>query len=384
MMAGRKFAGSLTRHRESCDELMKLEAELRKAYTLKILQAQVAEKEANREIEEIREKFVERILMSEMQDEMKERMRKSKEDKSKKCEEYKNELETQMHLKEEEKKRTEKEERIERRVMVEVDRIRDEEESQKLRSKIEFGERFTREIQIQEEIKEILKRKEVELGEEEDIKNRKYLELFERRKLEVRNVREEEMRKREEVVDLVAGMIIDLDRKKEREAIIGDLVAEEIQYQMMIRERDEFARRRKEKEEMVTILEEQISFNEECKIRFVEKDRDFAEAVMKRIVEDERMERSTVEARRRRMIKYREELERLMEEKRILREKQIAQIQEDLKAEQLQEEMIRDRLGDERIALLELHSGSVAEFINRSKLNEEEQKILAGYLKRKK
>ncbi|XP_033225437.1 meiosis-specific nuclear structural protein 1-like [Belonocnema kinseyi] len=386
-MAGRKFAGSSTRHRhrESCDDLIKLEAELRKAYTLKILQAQVAEKDANREIEEIREKFVEKMLILDIQDEMKEKMIKSKEDKSKKCEKYKNELEGQVLLKEKEKKRNEMEERMERRVMVEVDRIRDEEESKKLRSKIEFGERITRENQIQEEIREILKGKEIELSEEEDLKDRKYLELFEKRKLDLKKVREEEMRKREEVVNLVAGMIMDLEsRKKEREAIIADLVAEEIEYQIIIRERNLCTKRRKEKEEMVTILEEQISFNEDCKRRFVEKDRDFTEAVMKRILEDERMERSTLEARRRRMIKYREELERLMEEKRILREKQIAQIQKDLEAEQLQEKIIRDRLRDERIALLELHSGSVAAFIDRSQLNKGEQKILAGYLKRKK
>ena len=388
-MAGRKCTGSSTRrnrHGESCDELVKLEAELRKAYTLKTLQAQVAEKDANREIEEIREKFVEKMLINEIQDEMREAIKKSQKDKLNKCREYKNELEEQMQLKEEGKKKIEEEERRERRVMVEVDRIRDEEEeSKKLKTKMELSERIMREYQIQEEIKEILKRKEEDFNKEEDVRNRKYLEVFEQRKLEEKKLREGQLREREEVINLVAGMIIDLEsRKHEREALIADLVAEEIQCQVMIRERNEYVRRRKEKEELVAVLDEQVSFNEECKRRFVEQDRDFAEAVMMRILEDERLERSTLEARRRRTIKYREELERLMEEKRTLREKQIAQIQEELEAENLQDRIMRDRLKDQRISLLELHSGSVAEFINRSKLNEEEQKILAGYLKRKK
>ncbi|XP_051156756.1 meiosis-specific nuclear structural protein 1-like [Leptopilina boulardi] len=208
------------------------------------------------------------------------------------------------------------------------------------------------------------------------------MEVLNERNLLVKKQEEEKIRKREEAICLVAGMIIAAESSKEkREALIVDLVSEEIQCQEMIREKEKYFKKMKEKDELMNVLDKQVLFNEECKRRFVEEDRDFTEAVMKRILEDERLERSTLEARKRKSLIYREELQRLIENKKLFRDKEIIRIQEEVESEQLQKTLMMKSIRDERISLLEHHMKSVAEFINKSGLTKEEQNILASHLK---
>lgn len=385
-MAGRKCTGSSTcgnHHRESGYELRKLEAELRNAYTMKMLKTQIAVKNTNLLFEEIRQKFQDKMMMNNIEVEIKEKSENEKKDYLQKCEKYKNELENQIQLKQEEKQKIKKNERMERRALEEVDRIREEEEEfQKLINNFEWKEKIERNYLIHMEINEILKRKKEDFDKDEDERVRKYTEVLEQRNLLVKKQEEEKIRKREEAIHLVAGMIIAAEStKQEREELIADLVAEEIQFQEMIREKEKSLKRMRMKDDLITVLDMQVLFNEECKRRFVEKDREFVEVVMKRILEDERMERLTLEARKRKYIKYQEDLLQLIEEKKLLRDKHIVQIQKEFESEQLQEKTMRNSIRDERISLLEHHMGSVAEFINRSKLTEEEQQILTECLK---
>lgn len=248
--------------------------------------------------------------------------------------------------------------------------------------KAELAERRQRECLILQEMREIRRQEEQELEETDRLRELQYAREIDQRAVEERRVREERKEARERILTEVARMIVEAEtQKRRRQEVIAELVAEDIECGLAMREREEVARRKRMKEELAVALEEQIIFTERCKLRFVERDREFAEEIMRKIMEDERMARLTTEARRRMQLQYRQDLQELIEERRRIREKEIARIEEAANEERRREEARKDRVREERKRLLEQHASNVGSFVNKGALTAEEQEIVAQFLK---
>lgn len=97
---------------------------------------------------------------------------------------------------------------------------------------------------------------------------------------------------------------------------------------------------------------------------------------MRRIKEDEKIGRLSAEARRRAQLRYRDELNRLIEIRRKIREEEIWRTRRALEEEKEREETRSDRDKEERKRLLEKHAPNVANFIDKIPLSEEERETI--------
>ncbi|XP_066589269.1 meiosis-specific nuclear structural protein 1-like [Prorops nasuta] len=362
---------------ETRDELAELESELRRAYCMKALQAQMAGREAERMAEELeRRRIAEEIKIAEavtLEEEEGRRMEDQE-----KCERYRRELEDQMKWRKEEKRKLEEEAKKERKVLEEVDRIVEEEERKKiLQRKKELADRIQRERVVFEEMREIRKRIDLEEEERRVLKDLEYNVEIEKRSLELQRMRSEFSQKKQKFIERIAKAILDVERKKvERENLLTEIVAEEMKREWAIREEEERLRRIRMVEELATGLQEQIVFTEQCKMTFVREDKLFAEEIMKRVMDDERTAKLTSEAMRRARLEYRRDLNRLVEERRKIREREILRIEDAVKQEEEMERSRLDRIKDDRKRLLAEHATNIAQFLRKSALSEEERSII--------
>ncbi|KAG7209160.1 hypothetical protein KM043_015299 [Ampulex compressa] len=359
------------------DELAKLEAALRRAYIAKELEAQLAEREANlcaekarsrRAAEELRLRE-QLVLEDELNREIEARRSREK---------YGKQLEQQVARKREERRATAEEARIERLVLEEVDEQREREERlRSRRRRTRLIEDTRRERLILREIREIRKEEEEEEEEMKFLRDEEYALEIDARATREELVRREQMERRDRTVERVASLIANAEiEKREREALLLELVTEEIGYELLMREEEERERRRRMRVELASGLKEQMVFTEECKLRFVEQDRAFAEEVARRIMEDERIARLTAQARRRLCLRHQEDLRRLIEERRRIREREIARIEEAAREERAREIRRLKLMEEERKRLLAEHAPSIAGFVNKSALSIEERRIV--------
>lgn len=369
-----------SRNRESYDEIAELEAELRRAYITKELQAQILERETERYIENVRKQQAAELMRLEQQAVLEDDLRQRSES-LEKSEDYRKELTIQMKRKEEEKSLLMEEARHEREVLTEMDRIREQHEELKtFERKNQLAETLRRERLIFQEIKQIREEEERAAEAEKLYKDEKYLKEIDERVKRVRNLYEEQLKRRERTMSKIANILINAEtRKKERDILIDELIAEDVKYESLLKEEVENIQRKRMREELAANLKEQIVFTEQCKLRFVEQDRMFAEEIMRKIIEDEKTARLTAAARRRMQLQYREDLARLIETRRKIREEEIFNTQETAKEEKKREEANLERIKEDRKRLLEKHASNVGDFINKSALSEEEQKIIEQF-----
>ncbi|KYQ46647.1 hypothetical protein ALC60_14396 [Trachymyrmex zeteki] len=365
------------RNRESYDTIAELAAELRRAYMVKGLQAQLDEKQADKYTELVRKREVADLIRQEQQEVLEEDLRCQSE-MLQKSKEYRRQLDEQLTRKEEEKRVIVEEAREYRKFLEEVDREQEEQERTKaLEKKCELVERTRQERLILEEIREGRRQEELEAEEKKRLKDLEYLEEIEERSKEMSRLRQEQLERRERVLLETTRILLDAQaQKREREERLIDLVAEEIRCELVIREMEETMRRKKMQQELAASLREQIVFTEQCRLRFVEEDRAWAEEVMRKIMEDEKMARCTAEAKRRMKVQYRKDLESLIEHRRRIREEEIARIEEIAKEQQRLELLEAERAKEERKRLLMMHAANIANFVNRTTLTAEEQEIL--------
>jgi len=372
------------RNRESEDAVAELAAELRRAYMVKGLQVQLEERQARSYAEHVRERAgAESARRQERQEALEEDQRRRAEE-LQRCEEYRRQLDVQLTRKEEERRVLAEEAREYRRFLEEADRTREEEErSRALQRKRELVKRTRRERLILEEMREIDRQVEREIDERERQRDLEYLRETEERSKEMNRLRREQAERRERVLMETARMMLDAEiRKREREERLIDLVAEEIRCELAIREIEEVARRKKMQRELATTLREQMIFTERCKQRYADEDRAWAEEIMRKIMEDEKLARLTAEARRRLKLQHRQDLENLIAHRRRIREEEIARIEEIAKEEQNLRLAEAERAKEERKRLLTKHAANVARFVNAATLTPEEQEFLAELSKK--
>ncbi|EZA56335.1 hypothetical protein DMN91_010039 [Ooceraea biroi] len=370
--------GRAGRNRESQDAVAELAAELRRAYMVKGLQGQLEERQVQRYAEHVRERAGAESARRQEREEALEEDRRCRAEILRKCEEYRQQLDVQLTRKEEERRVHMEEAREYRRFLEEADRTLEEEErSRALEKKCELVKSTKRERLIFEEMREIRRQLERETDEKERQRDLEYLRETEERSKEMNRLRREQAERREHVLLETTRMMLDAEiRKREREERLIDLVAEEIRCELAIREIEEAMRRKKMQQELATTLREQIVFTEQCKQRYVEEDRAWAEEVMKKIMEDEKVTRFTAEARRRLRLQHREDLENLIAHRRRIREEEIAKIEEIAEKERRLKIAEAERAREERKRLLTKHA-NVANFVNRATLTPDEQEILA-------
>ncbi|XP_011689981.1 PREDICTED: trichohyalin [Wasmannia auropunctata] len=365
------------RNRESYDTIAELAAELRRAYMVKGLQAQLDEKQADKYAELVRKRESADSSRKERQEVLEEELR-SRSEILRKSKEYRQQLDEQLTRKEEEKRVIVEEAREYRKFLEEVDREQEERERSKaMEKKCELVERTRRERVILEGMREARRQEEREAEEKKRLEDLEYLKEMDERAKEVRRLRREQIERRERVLLETTRLMLDAQaRKREREERLIDLVAEEIRCELVIREMEEAMRRKKMQQELAASLREQIVFTEQCRRHFVEEDRAWAEEVMRKIMEDEKMARCTAEAKRRMKVQYRKDLESLIEHRRRIREEEIARIEEIAKEQQRLERLEAERAKEERKRLLMMHAANIANFVNRATLTTEEQEIL--------
>lgn len=370
------------RNRESYDAIAELAAELRRAYMVKGLRAQLDEKQAHKYAELVRKHEIADLIRREEEEVLEEDLR-CRTEIQRKSEEYRRQLDEQLTRKEEDKRIVVEEAREYRKFLEEVDRAQEEQERSKaLEKRCELVERTKRERLILEEMREVRRREEREAEEKKRLEELEYLKEMEDRSKEVSRLRQEQIERRERVLLETTRIMLDAQaRKREREERLIDLVAEEIRCELAIREMEEAMRREKMQQELAAVLREQIVFTEQCRLRFVEEDRAWAEKVMKKIMEDEKMARCTAEARRRMNVQYRKDLESLIEHRRRIREEEIARIEEIAKEQQRLELVEAERAKEERKRLLMVHAANIANFVNRATLTAEEREILDELMK---
>ncbi|XP_011861249.1 PREDICTED: meiosis-specific nuclear structural protein 1-like [Vollenhovia emeryi] len=365
------------RNRESYDAITELVAELRRAYMVKGLEAQLDEKQAHRYAELVRKREIADLIRQEQQEVLEEDLR-CRSEILRKSEEYRRQLDEQLTRKVEEKRVVVEEAREYRKFLEEVDRAQEEEERSKvLEKKCALVEKTRQERLILEEMREIHRQEERRAEEKKRLQDLEYLKEIEERSKEVSKLRQEQIERRERVLLETTRIILDAQaRKREREERLIDLVAEEIRCELVIKEMEESMRRKKMQQELAATLREQIVFTEQCRLHFVEEDRAWAEEVMRKIMEDEKMARCTAEAKRRMKVQYRKDLESLIEHRRRIREKEIARIEEIAKEQQRLELLEVERAREERRRLLTIHAANIANFVNRATLTAEEREIL--------
>lgn len=270
-----------------------------------------------------------------------------------------------------------------RKFLEEADRLQEERErAQILEKKCELVERMRRERLRLEEMKEARGRKEYEMEEKKQREDVEYLKEVEERSKEVDRLRREQLERRERVLMEITRIILDAEaRKREKEEYLIDLVAEEIRCELMVREMEERARRKQMQQELAVSLREQIVFTEQCKMRYAEEDKAWAEEIMKKVMEDEKTARRTAEAKRRVKMQYRQDLEKLIAHRRRIREEEIARLEEVAREEERLRLIEMEHAKEERRRLLTKHATSIANFVNRAILTPEEQQILAELTK---
>nr|XP_012143387.1 PREDICTED: trichohyalin-like isoform X2 [Megachile rotundata]XP_012143388.1 PREDICTED: trichohyalin-like isoform X2 [Megachile rotundata]XP_012143390.1 PREDICTED: trichohyalin-like isoform X2 [Megachile rotundata]XP_012143391.1 PREDICTED: trichohyalin-like isoform X2 [Megachile rotundata]XP_012143392.1 PREDICTED: trichohyalin-like isoform X2 [Megachile rotundata]XP_012143393.1 PREDICTED: trichohyalin-like isoform X2 [Megachile rotundata] len=373
------FIGRLrrsNRNRESYDEISDLEAKLRRAYIAKELETQLLERRTERYIEHVRKQAASKLMLLEQQAVLEEDLQQRVATR-KKSEEYRTELSEQMRRKQEEKEWMMREARREREILVEVDEIQEQREKTKAESrKMEMMESSRRERLILEEMREIRRQEHAEAEAIKAEEDERYLREVDEREERVRVLRREQREKREKFLLEVAKTLTCTEtQKREREALMNELMTEDLRRELLIREEEERVRRKRMKEELATDLEEQMLFSERCKLRFVELDKLFAEEVMRKMMEDERVAKLTAEARRRMQAQYREELDRLIETRRRIRWQEIQKMEDAAREEKRRENVRLEEVKEERKLLLERHVTNVGGFIDKSALTEEERRI---------
>ncbi|XP_014487396.1 PREDICTED: trichohyalin-like [Dinoponera quadriceps] len=365
------------RNRRSHDEVAELAAELQRAYAAKELRAQLEEKQCRRQAELMQERECAELARRQREASEEEDLRR-RADILRRSEEYKRQLDEQLTRKEEERRVLAEEAREYRRTLEELDHAQEERErSRALEKKCELVEKTRRERLILEETKEA-RRQEERLAEERQRRQElEYLKEMDERSEEVKRLQREQIERREGVLLEATRMILDAEaRKREREERLFDLVLEEIRCELVIREREQAARRRRMRRELAAGLEEQIVLTEQCKRRFAEEDRAWAEDVMRKIMEDERLARCTAEARRRMRVQYRQDLENLIAQRRRIREQEIAKMEESIREEQRLALLEAECAKEQRRRLLTVHAADIAPFVNRAALTAEERRIL--------
>ncbi|XP_046745050.1 meiosis-specific nuclear structural protein 1-like [Diprion similis] len=367
--------------RDSNKDLRQLEAALREAYVAKELRAQLCEAEAERLGERARDRAQGEALRRVAEEAARASEATARIEKSVRIG-YGLELREAAAERERKRIASHELELRECRILAEVSRaVEEAREADKIAAKLELAQRTARELRVFTEIKEIRRSQEAEAAAVERLRELEYVAEVERRTEALRMARDERELARATVIEAVAkGLLEARDRKLEREELLADLVAEERWLLEEARLREEKQRRKRAREEAAVELERHRVIVEERRLRHAIEEEEFAAAVMRRVMEDNRVQRLTAEARRRIQIEYRRGLELVIEERRARRAQEVLRLQEELRLERARNAAIEKGVKEMRRMLLNRHAGNVAEFIAAGALSSDERAVVAAII----
>lgn len=359
-----------------CDEIAELETEFRKAYMMKELEAQIAEKLADNNAIIEREKLRNKLMNNEIERNIKEENEK-KLNKLNECKKYKNDLEQQiLHDKNLKKYNDEKLQR-ERQVLIEVDKIIDEEyEIEKINKRIMMINKLRREQMLFNEIKYIKKciQDERELLDENNNKN--YIIEINKRHEEINNIRIEKFKKRQIIIDKVAKLFVDNQHiQQERDKLIDNLITEDINYDLLIEENNILLNNNKIKKQLAKDLLQQMYLSLESELIYRKNDKKFIDDIMNKIMEDDKIKKLTIDKQRIKKINYQKDLKLIINNKRKLQEESFEKLKNELKINQNNEIARKIKIDNERRQLIKIHSANVGNYFKSNILTNEEKEI---------
>lgn len=362
------YKESITTLTNSSDEIIKLERQFRNAYMLKSLEAQMAEKEANKIAQSVQDKLQIDLIAYENRKAIENDLKKASqvEKERRECVEY---LRKQILLREEKALAEEERLKEERRKLEEADEQVDRMQEVQKREKREFlARKLEHEKRIGEEIREILRVKQQEEEAEALERDRIYQENLNLRLEKWRVALEDKKNSREEMIrkvcELLEGKMADKSQALKREEIICELMAEDIKRELIVKEYEDLLLTREKKANLGKDLKAQVLLNVQLEDQAIKRDTLLAEQVIKRVMEEDYLARLTDQARKRKQRQYKEDLEKFIEDARRIRREIVIRAQEEFKsAARIQKELTEKRIEDHRRRLIDRHALNVAAYL---------------------
>ncbi|CAG5089432.1 Protein of unknown function [Cotesia congregata] len=341
------YKESITTLTNSSDEIIKLERQFRNAYMLKSLEAQMAEKEANKIAQSVQDKLQIDLIAYENRKAIENDLKKASQIKKdrRECVEY---LRKQILLRKEMALAEEERLKEERRKLEEADEEVERMEEVQKREKREFlARKFKYEKQIGDEIREILSVKKQEEEAEALKRDRIYQENLNSR-----------------VKKWKQGRIVDKSQELKREEIICELMAEDIKRELIVKEYEDLLLKREKKAKLSKDLKAQVLLNVQLEDQAIKRETLLAEQVIKRVMEEDYLARLTDQARKRKQRQYKEDLEKFIEDARRIRREIVIRVQEEFEsAVRVQRELRERKIEDHRRRLIDRHAINVAAYL---------------------
>ncbi|XP_071440415.1 meiosis-specific nuclear structural protein 1-like isoform X2 [Hetaerina americana] len=352
------------RLREESVELRELESKLRTAYVNKELHAQLAEKEAQKLAQQYREEVAVELMRrkwSEEEEEAKEWERHQAQGKVL----YRAELWEQEKREGAEKRRAAYEDFLREKLFIDEVMQHIHEEDQREQEEVMRKKKRTKhEMAEFQRCQEIWKEKERHALEEE---NRRIIQFL-RDKEDFECKIHAAAKKRDEAKAVVTKALMDIikeqeDKRREREEAHQSLLEEEMrvkeegEVQLRVRE----ALLRKQEERMAQEWERHRQME-----RLAKEAREEAEErqeLLERMAEADRLEQMSEERRRLRKAEHRRAVGQLLEQRRQLRECQMAAAREEQEKAQGEEEARRLAIEHERLQMLREHAAKLIGFL---------------------
>ncbi|CAH0394111.1 unnamed protein product [Bemisia tabaci] len=363
-------------------ELQELEQKLRTAYMYKELEAQIEERKLNKLQEKLQEELSHKVTAAiiksgELMEEEKAREAAKKKEIYRKC------LENQIYLNAVRREDAFRQFLREKQIIDDIARALREEELRAQEAKLRLKQLTKESIESFLKARELWKLREKEAQEEEDRRIRKY--LAEEQNLEEKRKRaiQEKVEKQAKIQDLAAQKIKEMKTDDdERAEIIAELIQEEKRQALEERHRMEIENKMRQRMDFVKSLEKQRQEEEQKRKEEREKDALFAQQMMDKMAEEDKLEQMSNEKRRQKQIAHRRIIQELIEAKKQKREEERKQMAwfEQL---QLEKEQERCRLiEEERRRLLQEHAANLIGYLPRGLLREDDFSYLGEEFRR--
>lgn len=348
------------------DELSQLEKKIKQAYVSKALCAQLAEKRAL-EASHSRQEQLTAVLAATTRDSHA-NFYEEKHCKRLQAIELRANQARQIEEKKEAGLKAKEEERCERQILIELDQATEQcERIKKLLLKEELSEQQMLESLTQFELREL---KQLHMKEQNHKKAKENLEyelcMVDRDK-KIKKLQLIALKKREEVINKVVESFlmekINKQTDEMRQQLLADVLREEIRLSLELETQKNEKRQKQEASNVALTQMKQFNLEIESRKRFLEREYQFAEAVMMQIMASEQIERLNKVAQNRRRIEYRTELKGLMSDRAKAYDEELKKIRCEM-TEQLDREKLKHKKTREAgLKLLEQHMDNVSDFL---------------------
>jgi hypothetical protein len=198
---------------------------------------------------------------------------------------------------------------------------------------------------------------EFQRAQEELRKIEQYQQLQEARLRDLESKKGERTREHD---TFVSRIIAELEAKRKEELQIRELLDElyqdEVEQRARAADAEASRQRQQRKEEMITVNERQLAYKEERQRQLLEEELQFRKSMMDKFLADARIEAMNAERRKREIALYRQEIERLVSERRRAFEEQIERDIKEMQSHSEREGLKEQVVAEERARLLREHA----------------------------